>query len=108
MKIIFRNIQIVLDFEKSDLGTFNGSMLIFKAVTYDEGPKMKRDTREKSSLFLSKRLLFSQVSLFIFGRSSYVTALLFKGNFCILSIYVVPSSVQKSNFQSQFSLSKML
>ena len=51
MKIIFRNIQIVLDFEKSDLGTFNGSMLIFKSIMYDEQPKMKRDTRQKNSLF---------------------------------------------------------
>ena len=37
---------------------------------------MKRGTQEKKTvLFLRKRLLFSQVSLFIFGRLSYVTAL---------------------------------
>ena len=45
-----------------------------KAVTYNERPKMKRDTRQKSSP--EKKLLFCRVSLFTFGRSSYVTALI--------------------------------
>ena len=37
---------------------------------------MKRDTWQKNSLFLWKRPLFGWASLFIFGRSSYVTALI--------------------------------
>ena len=40
-----------------------------KAVTYDERPKMKRDSRQKSSPFPRKRLLFCQIYLFIFGHS---------------------------------------
>ena len=43
-----------------------------KAVTYDEQLKMKRVTRQKSS---KKKTVVCQVSLFIFDRSSYVTAL---------------------------------
>ena len=46
-----------------------------KAVTYNERPKMKRDVRQKSSPFLRKSLFFCQAYLFIFGNSSYVTAL---------------------------------
>jgi hypothetical protein len=38
---------------------------VTKAVVYDERPKMKRDTQQKSSPFPH----------FIFGRSSYVTTL---------------------------------
>ena len=49
-----------------------------KAVTYDEQPKMKRDAWQKSSLFLRKGLLFCRASLFISGRSTNVTALIFK------------------------------
>ena len=36
---------------------------------------MKKDARQRSSLFLRKRLLFGQASLFIFSRSLYFTAL---------------------------------
>ena len=42
---------------------------------YNERPKMKRDTRDPGS---GKRLLFSRVSLFIFGHSSYLRALVKK------------------------------
>ena len=46
-----------------------------KAVTYDERPKKKRDNKQKSSLFPRKGPVFCWVSLFIFGRLSYVTAI---------------------------------
>ena len=41
---------------------------------YDEQLKMKRDPRQKNSLFEGQGLLFCPVSLFIFDRLSYVTA----------------------------------
>ena len=46
-----------------------------KTVKYDDGPKMKRDAWVKVVFFLSKKTTFTQVSLVIFGPSSYVTAL---------------------------------
>ena len=42
-------------------------MVITKAVKYDEWTKMKRDARLKAVL--------KKTALFIFGRLSYVTAL---------------------------------
>ena len=42
---------------------------------YDNRPKMKRDAWAKVVFFLSKNTTFTQASLFIFGLSSYVTAL---------------------------------
>ena len=46
-------------------------LVLTKAVTYDEWPKMKRDTRQKSSLFLRKRTAFlSGISSFSAIRHS--------------------------------------
>ena len=39
-----------------------------RAVTYAEPLKIKRDTREKSSLFPEKKTVFCRISLFMFGR----------------------------------------
>ena len=47
-----------------------------KGIMYDERPKMKRDAQLKAVFFLSKKTAFSRASLFIFGRSSYVTLLI--------------------------------
>ena len=44
-------------------------------LTYDKRPRMKRDARQKSSLFLRKGLVFCRASLFIFSHLLYVTAL---------------------------------
>ena len=44
---------------------------------------MRRDTWPKSSLFMRKRLLFCQVSLFIFGRLSYIKALVIPQKFLV-------------------------
>ena len=53
--------------------------LTIKAETYDKRPKMRRDTLQKSSLFLKKEWGFCRVSLFISGRLLYVTALVESG-----------------------------
>ena len=42
---------------------------------YDDRPKNEGGCPTESSLFLGETAAFSQVSLFIFGHSSYVTAL---------------------------------
>ena len=54
---------------------FHFALISLKEIRYDERPKMKRDARQKSCLFLRKGLFFCRASLFIFGRSSYATAL---------------------------------
>ena len=46
-----------------------------KALTKYERPKMKRDAGQKCNLFYRKRLHFRRASLFIFGRSYFVRAL---------------------------------
>ena len=46
-----------------------------KAVTYDNGPKMKRDASVKVVFFLPKKTTFTEGSLFIFGPWTYVMAL---------------------------------
>ena len=63
------------------------NQLAAKARTYDERLKMKRDTRQKSSLFLRKRTAFLLGISLILGRSSYVTALVEGRNFCRISFY---------------------
>ena len=46
-----------------------------KTVTYDDGPKMKRDASVKVVFFLPKKTTFTEASLFIFGPWTYVMAL---------------------------------
>ena len=49
----------------------------FKALTKYERPKIKRDARQKCSLFLRKRLYVWWASLFIFGHSYFVRGLVY-------------------------------
>jgi hypothetical protein len=75
-----------------------------KAVTYEEQPKMKRDTQQKSSPFL----LFCQVTLFIFCCSSYViflvSTLFCQCSLCLIQI-VLPILTPKKLILKNYSYS---
>ena len=70
--LLFINLQKKHSRNKLNSSLFHDNI---KTVTYDDGPKMKRDASVKIVFFLPKKTTFTEASLFIFGPWTYIMAL---------------------------------